>query len=603
MRVVFDIETDGLNATKIWVCILKDIDTGKVHYFYDEQDFKEFAPQVKQWIGHNVIGFDIPVIERLWKFNYDKRSVVDTLVLSRLHKAKRNHGHSLDAWGKYLGHRKLDFQDFSAYSTEMEKYCLNDVELNEKVYHFLMKWFKDPEWQPSIDMEHDIAWICNDMTENGFPFDITGASKMRDELQVRVDELIDIMQQEFPPKEVHTQLKTKVRIDVYPFNPGSPKQVVERLNEIGWKPEERTKGHQLFLREVQYQRSPLTKEQLAKKDKYATYGWKVNEKNLATLPDDAPESVNFLVEYLLLSSRLRTLTEWINNYNPETGCIHGNFSGIGSWTHRMAHSAPNMGNIPAGKDDRFTNERLKSLAVSCGKRMRSFWRVETPEEEWLVGTDAEGVQLRILAHYIDDTEFTDALHKGTKEDGTDPHSLNARRLGPVCHSRNNAKTFIYAFVLGASTGKVAEIFTCSVAAAKKAVDNYVASMPGLKVLKEGAIPRDASRGYFTGFDGRKVACDNEHLMLAGYLQNGEKIIMALANRIWRKKLNDGHVSNWKQVNFVHDEWQTVVKGTREDAEYVARIQRDSIRIAGLLLGLRCPLAGSSDIGKNWYDTH
>ena len=66
---------------------------------------------------------------------------------------------------------------------------------------------------------------------------------------------------------------------------------------------------------------------------------------------------------------------------------------------------------------------------------------------------------------------------------------------------------------------------------------------------------DASRGYFDGLDGRKVQCNSEHLMLAGYLQNGEAVVMKHANVLWQKELK-GLGIKYNQVDFVHDEWQT-----------------------------------------------
>ena len=97
--------------------------------------------------------------------------------------------------------------------------------------------------------------------------------------------------------------------------------------------------------------------------------------------------------------------------------------GIGAWTGRMAHQTPNTANIPNDLD---TQGKKKLL----GKEMRSLWRA--PRYRLFVGVDAEGIQLRVFAHYIDDPEFTEALVKGKKDDKTDPHSLNQRILGGVC---------------------------------------------------------------------------------------------------------------------------------------------------------------------------
>jgi DNA polymerase I-like protein with 3'-5' exonuclease and polymerase domains len=91
-------------------------------------------------------------------------------------------------------------------------------------------------------------------------------------------------------------------------------------------------------------------------------------------------------------------------------------------------------------------------------------------------------------------------------------------------------------------------------------------------------------------------------MLAGYLQNGESVVMKHANRLWRQWADEAGI-NYKQVNDVHDEWQTEVKGSRDEAEALAELQQRSIEQTGRDLNVYCPLAGSSSIGKNWYETH
>jgi DNA polymerase-1 len=182
-------------------------------------------------------------------------------------------------------------------------------------------------------------------------------------------------------------------------------------------------------------------------------------------------------------------------------------------------------------------------------------------------------------------------------------------LGPVCKDRDTAKTFIYAWLLGAGIAKVAQILNCKNNEAKEAVTSFLNRITGLKYLKEEVIPRDANRGYFIGLDGRAVICDSEHLMLAGYLQNGESVIMKRANVLWRNRLLKEKIP-FKQVDFVHDEWQTEVPDDLELATYIAKIQADSIRQVGEDLKLNCPMAGSIlnqhkqlAIGANWSITH
>lgn len=338
---------------------------------------------------------------------------------------------------------------------------------------------------------------------------------------------------------------------------------------------------------------------MADLEHYKRYGWKINDTNLRTLPKSAPEAAQDLTKWLTLEGRRSSLEEWLRCVSEEDSRIHGKFWHIGAWTHRMSHSNPNQANIPA----LFHEEPANAVEVVKKKydgEMRACFKV--PEDSWLVGCDAEGIQLRILAHYMKSEAYVGAITKGRKEDETDIHNLNKRALGPVCKNRDTSKTFIYAHILGARTGKVSEILGCSIPEAKRAEESFLDALPELRRLRQLDIKRDAMRGYFVGLDGRKVPCNSEHLMLSGYLQNGESIIMKKAAVLWNKELKASGVK-YKMCDFVHDEWQTEVRGSYEEAEYVGKVQADAIRQTGEDLGLFCPLAGSFDIGKNWMETH
>jgi len=244
--------------------------------------------------------------------------------------------------------------------------------------------------------------------------------------------------------------------------------------------------------------------------------------------------------------------------------------------------------------------------------MRSLWI--SPKRRLLVGVDAEGIQLRIFAHYINDEEFTDALVKGKKSDKTDPHSLNARILGRVCKSRAAAKRFIYALLLGAGIGKLSQVLECSETDTKEALDHLLKRYTGWAQLKENDIPRDGKRGYFIGLDGRQVPIpgttksEREHLAMSGYLQNGEAVCMKLATTLFFDKLKEYDA---KLVNLVHDEWQSECPNTMAVATRLAAFQSECLKMAGEKLGLQCPLAGSYynddlrdyTIGTNWSATH
>ena len=621
-----DIETDDLDAQHIWIIVCQDTQTKAVEIFrnptsdpVEAMRFKHYCHHYNKFVFHNGIGFDVPVINRLLGYTINEKDVVDTLIVSRLINFEISGGHSLDAWGKRLGLHKGDFKDFAGGLTkEMEDYCINDVAVTVKLFERFKSVIMDKQWAKALRCEHDIQIVCEQMRRNGFAFDADTAEKMLVEILDRMDQLQDQFQIDFPPvlKEVK-RIKYRVKADgslyksvtdaleAYPqtnkdgddlvcfdwveFSASSPKQRIERLWEAGWKPYEKTKGHIAFEREGG---GP------DKAKHYTYYGWTCSENNLNTLPDTAPSGAKALAEWLTLDGRRSSLVEWLGCVASD-GRIHGRFNHIGAWTGRLSHAAPNQANIPAAfhGDPKTAVEEVKA---KYDGPFRSLWKVE--DGNWLVGTDAEGIQLRVLADLMQSEEYVHAIISGRKEDETDIHNLNRKALGLSHITRDDAKTFIYAFLLGAGNAKVGQILRVSSKQAQAAVFNFMESISGLKKLKTRVIPQIAERGYFRGYDGRKVIVPSEHKTLAGMLQNGESTIMKHACLKWiadaeREKIN------FKLVTWPHDEWQTEVVGSRDAAERLGEIQRKAIEWAGTDLGLMCPLAGSTDIGKNWFDTH
>ncbi len=644
MRCVIDIEANALyNPTHIWVIVCKDIDTGEKHVFRNlttdaaERDsFKSFHGRVDYWCGHNILGYDLVVLKSLLDLD-TKVPCLDTLVLSKLVDYSRP-GHSIEDYGEEFGLPKIKHIDYSKYSKELEEYCVRDVDINHKVYLKYLKVINDKDWQPSIALEQDFQLLVNSLSKNGFAFNVKKAEgllkKVEGELEVLDKEIKEAFPKRLRPvREVTPRLtkfntisRTSVPRALWPdihtleagatftyctweeFNPSSHKQLIKVLSDAGWSPVDKTTTHIETERELRKRRFQRGKsdtaiaEIKALEEKLKTLqasGWKINEANLATLPENAPAPARVLAKRILLEARRRTLTEWLGLVQDD-GRIHGKFYGIGAWTHRMAHQNPNTANIP-------TDAKL------YGKEMRSLW--QAPRNRLLVGVDAEGIQLRIFAHYINDKEFTEALVNGKKSDKSDPHSLNKRILGDVCKTRQEAKRFIFAYLLGAGVGKLSEILGCDEAAGQAALDRLVDRYKGLATLKSDVIPKDAQRGWFVGLDGRHVKIPGEevglrrHLCMSGYLQNGEAVAMKKACLLWHKELADEE--SIKFVNFVHDEWQTECRNNMDVALRVAKTQAESLRIVGEELKLNCPLAGSYwsedlndyTIGTNWSATH
>jgi len=641
MKVVIDVEANGLiNPTKIWVIVCKDINTGKYYVFRHTDGlalrFIEFARSVDLWIGHNLLGYDASVIDKLVGYSITPEASLDTLIVSKMVDYSRS-SHSVEDYGVEFGLPKIEFTDFSRYSPEMEEYCKRDVDITERIYNKYRRYIHNPIRQKSIHTEQSFQLVCNDLEKNGFAFNTAKAQQLLQKVQDELATLDKDILSSFPPREVlireFTPRATKFgtinrssvprqlhqRMEDYEvgktyrhtrseaFNPSSHKQIIQVLNEAGWQPTDKTKTHIEAEREYNRLKAKerLTRQDLIDKLKtMKVSGWKVNEANLETLPAKAPAPARALAKRILLESRRRTLTEWLSLVSTD-GRIHGKFYGIGAWTHRMAHQNPNTANIP----NEFDTAGKRKL---YGKELRSLWMA--PRNRLLVGCDAEGIQLRIFAHYINDPEFTQALVEGKKDDKTDPHSLNQRILGDVCRSRAAAKRFVYALLLGAGLGKLTEILGCSQTETQEALDRLLVRYEGWRYLKEEVFPKDAKRGWFNGLDGRAVSIPSDteggrkHLAMSGYLQNGEAVCMKLATLKWWPRLKEWDA---RIVNFVHDEWQVECPNNMEVALAIAKTMANSLVEVGNDLGLKCPLAGSYwnddlkdwTISTNWSKTH
>lgn len=492
--VVSDIETNKLvGSDKLWLCGGMDIVTGEVYQFdkchEDEVAAKaaaEFYQSCDKIIGHNFIQFDAPEINRfLGKGVIDPKKIIDTLVVSRTHnygieipKGSRKGPHSLESWGIRLGVHKGDFTDFENFSDTMVEYWLGDLDTTKALFQHFKKVIYNKDWAKSLRCEHDLQIELVRTKFYGFHFNTPQATNMLDDIKVEMDELEEQFQVDFPPKleevnrvqyrlkkdgtEFSTVTNAKSRYafcsksldglelvchDWIPFNPGSPQMRIDALWDAGWKPFEKTKTHNKFTRlsvgdKPTAKAPPMTQEVYNEKKKYfERYGWTCSEDNLSTLPPDAPSGAAALAKWLTLEGRRSSLVEWLGQVGKD-GRIHGDINNIGAWTGRCSHNNPNTANIASPFHGK-AKTAVEFVKEKYDYNMRACWDV--PKGSWLVGCDADGIQLRVLADYMwryyGETEYADAIMSGKKDDGTDIHNVNRRALGVEHATRDDAKTF------------------------------------------------------------------------------------------------------------------------------------------------------------------
>ena len=650
--VVSDIETNGLEGSdKLWLCGGKDLTTGEIHKFENcHEDPVAKAAAIKWYesadliIGHNFIQFDAVMLNKLLKPRLiDPKKVIDTLIVSRLvdydidiPKGAKS-PHSLQAWGMRMGKHKGDYHDFSQFTDEMVEYWYQDIEVTSALYDKFSDTIWNPDWSLALRTEHNLQIELVRTQYYGFYFDKVKAEFLLNSVQQKMKTLEDQFQIDFPPKmeevnriqyrlkkdgtEMATVTKAKERYamttldgdelvchDWIEFKPGSSRDRIDVLWDAGWTPVDRTKTAIAFSRlkvgdpygkKVKSMDKAFYNEKKADLDRY---GFTVSEANLSTLPEDAPTGAKALAQWLTLEGRRSSLVEWINQVGDDNR-IHGRIQHIGAWTGRCAHKDPNTANISSpfhGDAKTAVDEVKKQYDV----HLRACWTV--PSGSWLVGTDADGIQLRVLADYLwrhfDADQYAQAIMTGKKEDETDIHNLNKNALAVPHGTRDMAKTFIYAWLLGAGVAKTAQILKVNQKEAQDARTRFEMSIDGLYNLKNRLIPYVAEQGYFTGYDGRKVVVPNQHKTLAGILQNGESCLMKHTLLRWHDVARKEGI-NFKMVGFIHDEYQVEVIGTKEEAERLGQIQAQCMLDVGQELGFKIPTPGSYDIGKNWAETH
>jgi DNA polymerase I-like protein with 3'-5' exonuclease and polymerase domains len=440
------------------------------------------------------------------------------------------------------------------HSGLLDDYCVRDVEVTAKLYLKLVSDSNEKQFSlESLELEHSVAAIIAQQERNGFKLDQIYATCLLTDIKSRVAEIYERMQSRWPPVTVERYSdKTGKRLkdSVVTFNPGSRQQIGERLKELGWKPKE------------------FTETGIPKIDETVLAGIKIPEAQV-------------IAEYLMLNKRISQIESWMEAVGKD-GRVHGKVITNGAVTGRMTHSSPNMAQIP-------------NAGSIYGPECRECWTVE--DGNVLVGCDASGLELRMLAHYMKDKDYVRTVCEGSSKDGTDVHSVNQRAAGLA--TRDLAKTFAYAYLYGAGDAKIGSIIGGSARDGAKLKAKFLSSLPALSRLI-GTVSKYAAKGWVPGLDGRRIWVRSEHAALNSLLQGAGAIVMKKALVIFDDKRK---ANNWpvKYVANVHDEAQ--LECPKDIAEEVGKAFKQSIIEAGEHYKLRCPLDGEYKIGANWRQTH
>ena len=372
---IVDIETDGLDATKLHCIVAKDTETKEV-FTWAEDECEKFPAWTKRYdklIMHNGINFDGYWLNKLLQMNIQLNQIEDTLIMSQLYNPIRSEGHSLKAWGDKLEMPKGDVDNFDYYSPDMLEYCKQDTHITSKVYEVLKEEGKRFSTK-SKHLEYKVRAIIDQQERNGFAFNMRKGQTLLATLEDEANELSDKAQEMVPPTKVELKTKTKY----IPFNIGSRQQIATVLQDRGWQPELYTEKGNII----------------------------VNDEVLSKIDMDEAKMFS---RYLLLQKRIAQIRSWIEKCGDE-GRVHGKVMTLKTITGRMAHNNPNMAQVPASYSP-------------YGTECRELWTVSNPHTHKLVGTDASGLELRVLASYMKDQAFIDEVVNG------DVHTANMKMAG------------------------------------------------------------------------------------------------------------------------------------------------------------------------------
>jgi DNA polymerase I len=589
MKIVLDLETNGFldKENLIIHCIVcKDIETHEVYRYNPNNlnDCLELLNKTEAIIGHNVLGFDIPVLKRCLNFTY-KKQVFDTLLMSRLiwtnildqdykHKqlpAKLYGRHSLESWGYRLGLRKGDYQehsDFTEYNHDMLEYCERDVEVTYLLYD---KIVKENYSNKAIELEHKFAsWIVK-QEQHGVHFDETTAQSLHTILTKRKLELEDKLALAFPAWEkfcgnkVYKRdnrkkgIKAGVPVPIYKteiFNPSSRQHIADRLiTVLNWSPKSFTPTGQP----------------------------EVNEKILNLLP--YPEA-KLISQYLMVQKRLGQLSDGDQAYLKlnKQGKIYGKVITNGAVTGRCTHHSPNLA-------------QCVSSSSEYGAEFRSLFY--SPSDMVMCGLDFSGLELRCLGSYLhnyDNGNFTKTL----LED--DIHTANQKATG--LSSRAKAKTFIYAYLYSCGDKKLSEILDVTHQEAKRVRDRFNKSIPAIPILNEAVKNKFRNVGYLNGIDGRRLIPRAEFSSLNTLLQSCGALLVKQGTIIINEELHKAGFKwgeDYAMVLHIHDEMQFIVK--KEKLEEFKTIAKSIFKKTQDFFNFKTPLDGEIKVGDNWSLTH
>lgn len=649
-KCVADFEANGLldEADIIWCAVFKDIHTKEVFKFHHgqpnwEQRCMSFMDECEALIIHNGIGYDFPLMRKLWKYEYTGRKI-DTLIISRMHHPDRPRPkgmqgkagpHSVEAWGYRLGRGKPEHEDWTQFSEEMLHRCSEDVEIQHLITLALHNEGKEYNWQDAYNLTFKLFEILQLQEEYGWLADKPYMERCVRQLTTWIERIDRCVTPHLPMRMVIGENKTKGEYGYIkkPFlKSGRYSAAVQRWIDDAY-PDSFDDGSIPLSRIVggPFSRVSFRTTDLDSRDEMVAFllkeGWqpkewnyKKDEKGRDTDVRTSPK-LNQNDPFLGVSSKVGKLCAkriqvrhrksniegWISRIRTD-GRISSRVTGYAA-TWRMKHAG--IANVP--NDGSFYGKQMRKC-FSCKEGYK------------LVSADAASCQDRMLAQRAHNQKFTDMLLHGDKSLETDGHSLAMKAVNKVLSAlglplitRKKGKNFNFAWKFGASDNKLgkmvnrgkdegdmirqalAETFPAQAALVEKLTSEW-RSNAKRSYNRWGRI--EYKNGWITGLDGRPIFVESEHAVLVYVLQSDEAIYMGATYCLAYKELCSRF--KWGEdfgiVCFYHDEITVEVK--EEYAEEAAEILEKAFSKASDYFKMNhCPQAGEAEIGNNWLEVH
>lgn len=612
MDVIFDIETDGFyqDCTKIHCIALKILEPNSDVLLFDNKHIKDALDILEgadRLIGHNIIQFDIPVLEKLYPERIFTHNVIDTFNLSMIIFSDRNQ-HGLEAWGKDLGFEKLnpmtgvEFTDeewkerkkikaqaWDKYTDEMGAYCKQDVRITE-----LVLWQCQVDTIPKsvIELSNKFAWCISTQIIAGHKIDKEALLKLNE--QILVDE-------EAAEKELLSKLPSFTDYSFKVYKRNNQNQNI-KAGDIGCVEivspfNLNSVQHWMRYLKDKYNYTPPEVRRKGKDEPTAS----LNAKVLEGLEDKYDE-IKDLLKYRK-ATKIRKMIynspDSVYNLLDKNSFIHGKVYTEGTVSGRCTHNKPNLSTMPSVK----TGDDGKPILGINGKYAYEVRSLFIADDGFVqVGFDAKALEVCCLAHYVNDKEFTRQVEEG------DIHTWTQNKAG--LHTRKQAKTFMYAFLYGAGLDKLAAQLSegsdtkYTRDSVKKVINNFKAALPGLQTLLDTLQSQYKELGGIQGLDGRLLQARSDHILLNLLLQSSGAVIMKQCLVYLKEELDEVGLQLYRDYKFVlnvHDEVQANVRPEFLNV-YQECIQR-AVKRTNEKLKLNCKLQVDVKIGKSWAECH